>query len=123
MNRKADTMRRQSSSFQSKEQDKNTQKPINDEEVGNPPEKEFSDDSKDDPRSWKKNEAQIKNLKRCFLSFLSFKYHTLGIWKFPGEGSNLELQLLAHTTATATPDLSHVCKLHTARGNAGSLTH
>ena len=41
--------------FQIKEEDKNTQKPLNDEEIGNLPEKKIqNDDSKDDPRSWKK---------------------------------------------------------------------
>ena len=34
-----------------------------------------------------------------------------------------ELQLLAHTTAPVTPDLSCILDLHTARSNAGSLTH
>ena len=34
-----------------------------------------------------------------------------------------ELQILAYTTATATPDLRQVCDLHTAHSNAGSLTH
>ena len=39
--RQEDTVRHQISSFQSKEQDKNTQNPLNDEEIGNLPEKEF----------------------------------------------------------------------------------
>ena len=30
----------------------------------------------------------------------------------PRLGVKLELQLLAYTTATVTPDLSHVCNLH-----------
>ena len=34
------------------------------------------------------------------------------MWKFPGLGVELELQLPACTTATATPDLSGVCNLH-----------
>ena len=32
--------------------------------------------------------------------------------EFPRLGVKLELQLLAYTTATAMPDLSHVCDLH-----------
>ena len=30
----------------------------------------------------------------------------------PGLGAELELELLAHATATASQDLSHVCDLH-----------
>ena len=30
----------------------------------------------------------------------------------PRLGDESELQLLAYTTATATPDLSHMCNLH-----------
>ena len=32
--------------------------------------------------------------------------------EFPRLGVESELQLLAYATATATPDLSHICKLH-----------
>ena len=38
--------------------------------------------------------------------------HTHGIWKFPGEGSKSELELLAYTQLTAMQDPSHVCDLH-----------
>ena len=41
----------------------------------------------------------------------------------PRLGVELELQLMAYATATVVPDLSHVCDLHQAYGNAGSLTH
>ena len=41
----------------------------------------------------------------------------------PRLGVKLELELPAYTTATATRDLSGVCDLITAQGNAGSLTH
>ena len=43
----------------------------------------------------------------------------------PGLGveSELELQLLAYTTATATPDLSHICDLRHSSRQCGSLTH
>ena len=34
----------------------------------------------------------------------------------PGLGVELELQLPAYTTATATPDWSHTCKLHCSLG-------
>ena len=36
-----------------KEQHKNLQDQINEDEIGNLPEKEFRNDSKDDPESWK----------------------------------------------------------------------
>ena len=38
-------------------------------------------------------------------------------------GVKLELQLPAYTTATAMQDPSCIFDLHTAHGNAGSLTH
>ena len=41
----------------------------------------------------------------------------------PKLGVESELQLPAYTTATATPDLSHICKLHCSSGNTRSLTH
>ena len=41
----------------------------------------------------------------------------------PRLGVQLELELLAYTTATTTPDPSHVFDLHYTHGNAGSLTH
>ena len=34
------------------------------------------------------------------------------MWKSPGQGVESELQLLAYTTATATPDASRICDLH-----------
>ena len=40
----------------------------------------------------------------------------------PRLGVNMELQLPAYTTATATPDLSHICHLHHSYRNARSLT-
>ena len=50
----------------------------------------------------------------CFLVFGFFVFlgphpqHTKG----PRLGAELELQLLAYTTATAMPDPSHICDLH-----------
>ena len=41
----------------------------------------------------------------------------------PRLGVELELQLLAYATGTATEDLSRVSDLTIAHGNAGSLTH
>ena len=41
----------------------------------------------------------------------------------PRLGVELELQLLAYTTATAMRDLSHIVIYTAACGNAGSLTH
>ena len=47
----------------------------------------------------------------CF-SFHPFQGHTCGIWKFPDQGVELELQLPAYTTATATQDPRCVCNLY-----------
>ena len=41
----------------------------------------------------------------------------------PRLGVESELQLLAYTTATATPDLSHLCNLHCSLQQHWSLTH
>ena len=41
----------------------------------------------------------------------------------PRLGVESELQLLAHATATAVWDPSHVCDLHHIHSNAGFLTH
>ena len=43
--------------------------------------------------------------------------------EIPRQGVELELQLLACTTATATSDLRRVFDPYQAHGNAGSLTH
>ena len=43
--------------------------------------------------------------------------------EIPWVGVESELQLPAGTTATATPDPSHVCDCTTAQDNARSLTH
>ena len=40
----------------------------------------------------------------------------------PRLGVELELQLLVYTTATATPNPSHIATYTTAHSNAGSLT-
>ena len=50
--------------------------------------------------------------KICVILFIYFYGHTCSIWKFPDLRVKLELQLLAHTTATATQDPSCVCNLH-----------
>ena len=44
------------------------------------------------------------------LFMCAFQGLTCGIWKFPG--GQLELELLAYTTATAMPDQNCVCDLH-----------
>ena len=47
-------MRRQRNMQKIKEQGKNPQDETNEEDIGSPPEKDFqSNDSKDDPKSWK----------------------------------------------------------------------
>ena len=47
--------------------------------------------------------------------FLFFFFSFLGLYlqhmEVPGLGVQLELQLLAYTTVTKTPDLSHICNL------------
>ena len=59
-----------------------------------------------------------------FLSFFPFLGLHLQHMEVPQQlGVELELQLLAYTTATATLDPSHICSpLHSSH-NAGSLTH
>ena len=47
-----------------------------------------------------------------FFFFFFFLGPYLQHMEVPRLGVHLELQLLAYTTATATSDLSHVCKLH-----------
>ena len=54
----------------------------------------------------------------CFL-FCSLGLHGQHM-EFPRVGVELEQQLLAYATATATPDPSHVCYI-TAHSNAGSF--
>ena len=59
-------MRHQRSIFQTKEQDKNTQNPLNDEEIGNLPEKEFRATMvKMIQDLGKRVETQIENFKKC----------------------------------------------------------
>ena len=62
--------------------------------------------------------CQVSRSQQCtgFAFFLfSFQGHTFSIWKFPGLGVELELQLLTDATATATTDLSHICNLDRSR--------
>ena len=61
----------------------------------------------------------------CFWFLGLYLWHI----EVPGLGAELELQLLAYTTATAMRDLSHICDLHhssqqAVRGHwASHLTH
>ena len=67
INRKEDTIRQKRSSFQTKEQDKNTQNPLNDNEISNLPEKEFRlMIVKLIQDLWKRMETQMENLKEMF---------------------------------------------------------
>ena len=50
---KTDKMRRQRNILQAKDWDKSVQDQTNEEEIGSLPEKELSNDSKDDTKSWK----------------------------------------------------------------------
>ena len=59
----------------------------------------------------------------AFLVFLFVCLFCPPHMEVPRLGVQLELQLLAHTTATAMPDPSHLCHLHQRSCNAGSLTH
>ena len=65
-------------------------------------------------------ELLILFFKFLFIFMLSLGPH---LWHIivPGLGVELELQLLAYTTATATSDLSRVCELH--HSNARSLIY
>ena len=55
-------------------------------------------------------------LRNFWKDFFFFFFVILGLHPWPMEaprlGVKLELQLPAYATATATPDLSHVCNLH-----------
>ena len=59
---------------------------------------------------------QVDKIKLAFLFFFFFFFVGSGAHPQPMEvpslGVQSELQLLAYTTATATPDPSHVCALH-----------
>ena len=59
-----------------------------------------------------------------FHFFFLFLWPRLRHMEVPRSGIKLELQLLAYTTATVTPDPSRACATYTAaRGNTRSLTH
>ena len=60
-----------------------------------------------------------------YLPIYLFCFLGLHPWnmKVPRLGVKWELQPPAYATATALRDLSLVCDLHQAHGNAGSLTH
>ena len=47
-----------------------------------------------------------------FLVFFVFSGLHLGYMEVPRLGTSLELQLLAYSRATATPDPSRICDLH-----------
>ena len=55
-----------------------------------------------------------------FFSFVFLGPHPWHM-EVPGLGVELEFQLPDYTTATTTPDLSHVCNLTPAHGNTGSF--
>lgn len=61
----------------------------------------------------------------CPFFFLAFEGLIYSIWKFPGSGSEPELQLLAHPTTTAMPDprWDAYGTYTTAHCNGRSLTH
>ena len=54
---------------------------------------------------------------------LTFFRATLWHMEVPSLGVELELEVMAYTTAIAAWDLSQVCNLHRNCGNAESLTH
>ena len=55
-----------------------------------------------------------------FFSFIELHLRHMGV---PRLGAELELQLLAYTTATAMQNPSCIYDYTTAHGNARSLTH
>ena len=52
------------------------------------------------------------NLRVHITQFFFFLWLHLWHVKVPRRGVESEVQLLAYTTATATPDLSYICHLH-----------
>ena len=56
-----------------------------------------------------------------FFFFLLFLGLHLRHMEVPRLEVQLELQLLAYTTVTATPDLSHICNLHHSSQQLGIL--
>ena len=58
--------------------------------------------------------VSLEAISFSFLSFFFFVFlgpHLQDV-EVPGLGAESELQLLAYATATAMPDLSHICNLH-----------
>ena len=55
------------------------------------------------------------------VAFFSLGLHLLQHMEVPSLGVELELQLPAHTTATAAPDMSHDCDLHQSSGQCWIL--
>ena len=64
----------------------------------------------------------IANLFLVLFFVFLFRAH-LKHMEVPRLGVELELKLLAYTTATATLDPSPICHLHHSSGNARSLIH
>ena len=69
---------------------------------------------------WKLPETSFVVVVVVILVFLG---PHLWYMEVPRLGVQSELYLLAYTTATATPDPSHICNLHHSHGNPRSLTH
>ena len=65
----------------------------------------------------------IKLIYRFTIMFVFISELQVQHMEVPRLGVKLELQLPAHTTATATLDLNCICHYATACENAGSLTH
>ena len=61
------------------------------------------------PAAPRENSQKLHFFLFCFFCFLGLHpWHM----KVPRLGMESELQLLAYTTATATPNLSHICELY-----------
>ena len=73
------------------------------------------------------NGIQTQSHSICLNTFHIWLFSFLGLHLWHMEVSRLgiesELQLLAHTTATATLDLNHIFNLHCRLGHTGSWTH
>ena len=69
-----------------------------------------SPSSRDDPT----RQVACSHPQTIFKIYLFFSFLRLLLWhmEVPRLGAESELQLPAYTTATATPDLSHICDLH-----------
>ena len=63
---------------------------------------------------WPRNFCMLWAWPKIYLRFFSLSFLGLHLWhmEIPGLGVESKLQPMAYATATAMPDLSHICNLH-----------